>query len=176
MKFKKEPPVLGLLVLFVFLEKGACQIQPKFVSGLCPSKIKLWSKLLFAAQIHPLYLWICRGQNGACDSTWGCWNQGGEPRVCAQRKRFSSQQSNPRSCFLSKGIWSPLAPRGQNSLCLHKELKHEMKETPNEEKRRAREEMAPTHLIYLLPRKKKKKCMRHGSFFFGHFLMTWMIQ
>lgn len=72
LKFKKEPPVLGLLVLFVFLAKGACQIQPNFVNGLCPSEIKLWSKLLFTAQIHPLYLWICRGQNGVCDSTRSC--------------------------------------------------------------------------------------------------------
>lgn len=62
LKIKKEPPVLSLLVLFVFLAKGACQIQPNFVNGLCPSKIKLWSKLLFTAQVYPLYLWICWGQ------------------------------------------------------------------------------------------------------------------
>lgn len=156
MKFKKEPPVLGQLVLFGFLEKGACQIQPNFVSGLCPSKIKLCSKLLFAAQIQPLYLWICPGQNGACDSTQSCWNQGGEPRVFAQREGFSSQQSKPRSCFLSKGIWSPLVPRGQNSHCLHEELKHEMKKMPNGERRRAREEIYFYDPSYLSASKKKK--------------------
>lgn len=49
--------------------------------------------------------------------------------------------------------------------------------TRNEERRRAQLEMALTHLIYLLPRKKKIK-YKHETwkFLLGHFLMTWMIQ
>lgn len=93
MKFKKEPPVLGLLVLFCFLEKGACQIQPNFVSGFCPSKIKLWSKLLFTAQIHPLYLWICGGQNGVVgtrEENPGCLHKGNDSALSNQTPGLAS--------------------------------------------------------------------------------------
>lgn len=91
LKFKKEPPVLGLLVLFVFLAKGACPTQPSFGNGLCPSKVKLWSKLL------------CKFTRCICESAEGRtepviepkavpppWNQGGEPGLSSWRKQFSS--------------------------------------------------------------------------------------
>lgn len=74
--------MLGLLVLFVFLAKGACQIQPNFVNGLCPSEIKPWSKVL--QKFTRCILESTKGktepgfQPGAISPPW---NQGGEPRA-----------------------------------------------------------------------------------------------
>lgn len=91
LKFKKEPPVLGLLVLFVFLAKDACPIQPNFGNGLCPSKVKLWSKLL-----HKFTRCICESVEGRTEPVTEPeavpppWNQGGEPRPSLWRKQFSS--------------------------------------------------------------------------------------
>lgn len=127
------------------------------MNGLCPSKIKLWSKLLFIAQIHPLYLWIRQGQNGVCDSTRSCSTslepgrrtQGVLIKEAIQLSVIKAQVLLPFQGHLE----SPCCKCPKFPLSLWGGKAHPTKW------RKSWEEMAQTPSIHLLPR--KNMSMRH---------------